>query len=376
MGQHVACDLLHGELVERHIAVEGVDHPVPVFPDGAAAVRLVAVGVGIAREIQPEPRPALAEVRRSEQPIHQLLVGVRAAVRHEVVHFLHVGRQPGQVEAQTADQRFARGLRRGREFLPLQPRQDEGVDGIAYPRRPCRPRHGRPHRLHVGPVFLRLRLPQFGLVGPHRPGVDPPAQQADLGIRQRLAGKRHTRRAAEARHPLDEPAVTAAARHDRRAGRAARHRQRPGIEVQPCHGPGPRVAPVAGGPQQRLDVLPVIGRSPRHLRCGRARPNARGEGTATPEDSIPSHELPTTLHPWHPPVYRPKVRVLTYAGSRRPGGSARAAVGGVPAHQGGAHDFCQACNAGRSSSGLPGMLRVRSFASVPTGTNPVSCVAP
>ena len=63
-GQQVAGQLLDRELVERLVAVDGVDDPV------AVKVRVrpqriveVAGAVGIAREVEPVPAPAFAEVR-------------------------------------------------------------------------------------------------------------------------------------------------------------------------------------------------------------------------------------------------------------------------------------------------------------------------
>ena len=45
--QEVAGELFDGELVERQVAVEGVDHPVPEPPgDGPRLIGEVAVGVG------------------------------------------------------------------------------------------------------------------------------------------------------------------------------------------------------------------------------------------------------------------------------------------------------------------------------------------
>src|SRR5438477_1961849 len=46
--EHVARDLLDRELAERHVRVEGGDHPVAPLPGGAAAVLLVAVRVRVA----------------------------------------------------------------------------------------------------------------------------------------------------------------------------------------------------------------------------------------------------------------------------------------------------------------------------------------
>ena len=58
LGQQVAGELLDGELVERHVAVEGVDHPVAPAPHDALAVALVAVGVGVAGRVEPARRPS------------------------------------------------------------------------------------------------------------------------------------------------------------------------------------------------------------------------------------------------------------------------------------------------------------------------------
>ena len=81
--QHVAGDLLDRELVERQVAVERVDHPVAILPDAAPVVFLVSVRVGVAREIQPRPRPPFAVVRRGQQPIDDPVVRVRLWCRRE-----------------------------------------------------------------------------------------------------------------------------------------------------------------------------------------------------------------------------------------------------------------------------------------------------
>jgi hypothetical protein len=132
--QQVARDLLNCELVERHIAVERLDDPVAVAPDGAAQVFLVAVGVGVAGEIQPHQRLPLAVVGRVEQFVHQSLVGVGARVFQEGVHLFGRGRQSRQVQIQPSHQRLFRGFGRRRQPLLLQAVQDEGVDGVAHPR--------------------------------------------------------------------------------------------------------------------------------------------------------------------------------------------------------------------------------------------------
>ena len=64
VGQQVAGELLDDELVVGQVAVEGVDDPVAVEPDEARLVLLEAVGVGVARGVEPVAAPALAVVRR------------------------------------------------------------------------------------------------------------------------------------------------------------------------------------------------------------------------------------------------------------------------------------------------------------------------
>ena len=60
--QQVAGQLLDREAIERQIAVERIDDPVAPLPHRPRAVEVVAVGVGIAREIEPRTRPVLAVV--------------------------------------------------------------------------------------------------------------------------------------------------------------------------------------------------------------------------------------------------------------------------------------------------------------------------
>ena len=115
------------ELVERQVAVEGGDHPVAPGPHGAGEVVLVAVGVGVAGAVEPVHRHALAVVRRREQPIDELLVGVGRRVGEEGVDLGERRRQAGQVEGHPADQRGAVGL--GRRAAVLRLRAGPGRSG-------------------------------------------------------------------------------------------------------------------------------------------------------------------------------------------------------------------------------------------------------
>ena len=80
IGQHVPGNLLDGETVKRHVVVQRVDHPVAVRPHRPRPVLFVTVRVRIACQVEPFASPAFPIVRRFEQAIDQLLVGVRRLV--------------------------------------------------------------------------------------------------------------------------------------------------------------------------------------------------------------------------------------------------------------------------------------------------------
>ena len=208
-GQQVAGDLLDDELVVGQVAVERVDDPVAIEPDAARLVLLEAVGVGVAGGVEPVPAPALAVVRRGEQPLDQLLVGVRRCRRRGT-------RRPPRASAAG---RSGRGYSR-RSSVTLSASGD-GVSPSFSSRartkrvdrrlRPGGVRHRRQRRADrrlEGPVILapledgggnllglgRVRRLGAG-VGVHerhaggilRAGVDPRTQQADL-LRASTAG--------------------------------------------------------------------------------------------------------------------------------------------------------------------------------------------
>ena len=118
--QQVAGELLDRELVERHVGVQGADDPVAIGPEVAQVVALEAVRVGVAGQVEPRPGPALAELRRGEQPIDDRFVGVRARVGDERIDFRRRRRQADQIEGHAADERRAIGFRRGRQPFAFQ----------------------------------------------------------------------------------------------------------------------------------------------------------------------------------------------------------------------------------------------------------------
>ena len=201
VGQHVARQLLDRKLVERQIAIQRRDHPVAIGPDDARFVFLVAIGVGIAGEVQPATCPAFSIVRRGQQPIDESLVSVRRRVVHEGVDLGNRRRQANEVQRQSADQRLATRFGARDESLGFQSGQNEAINRIPDPlfalhdrQRAILRRDQRPMRLVVGPcgdpsfqnqlVTLAERQLRFGRrhhlarIG----GLNPRDQFARLGM--------------------------------------------------------------------------------------------------------------------------------------------------------------------------------------------------
>ena len=130
VGQHVAGELLDGELVEGQVTVQRGDDPIAVAPDAARRIDAVAVRVRVTRHVQPPTAPPLAVVRRRQQPLDEFLISIRRLVVHKRIHLGGRRRQAEQVQREPANQRDAVGLGRGRELLEHETRADEGVDGM------------------------------------------------------------------------------------------------------------------------------------------------------------------------------------------------------------------------------------------------------
>ena len=132
--EHVAGDLLADESAVRHILIQGSDHIIAIGPGMIPAlVLVVAVGIAVVDDVEPVPAPSLAVSGRGEQPIDQLLVGIRGVVAEEPVDLLGRRRQAVQVEGEAADQGPAIGLGAVMQPLGLQPAEDERVDRRADP---------------------------------------------------------------------------------------------------------------------------------------------------------------------------------------------------------------------------------------------------
>ena len=107
----VAGELFDGELIKRHVGVEGSHHPIPPDPLPGVAVLLKAVGVGIAGGVEPGQHHPFAVVRARQQPVDELLVGGRIVVRHEGIDVGRCWRQAGEIEREATDQGGPVGFR-------------------------------------------------------------------------------------------------------------------------------------------------------------------------------------------------------------------------------------------------------------------------
>ena len=229
--EQIAGQLLEGEPIERHVGVDGLDHPIAITPGFAAwIVFFVAVGIGIAGHVEPMTPPPLAEMRRFEQPIDQLFIRLRRRIAHKRIDQLGLGGQAEQVIRQPLDERPAVGLARRRDATRFEPGQHKTIDRAAHPRRVL---HGRRHRPRDG-----LKGPMIGsdcaALGPTGSLIDPRRDRAHLrrrqgwGLRSR---RRHPLRIVGRRDPPHDFAGLALTADQQRAGVAAR--QRPLAHVKP-----------------------------------------------------------------------------------------------------------------------------------------------
>ena len=200
--KQIAGELFQGEAIERQVAIERPDHPVAIGPDRAAVVLLVALAVGVAREVEPPSRPSLAEARRREQPIDRGFIGGVRRIGEERFDLVRSRRQPDQIERHPPQLR-----RRGRpgvrfESRQMQPRRDLEIDRLLKRTR----------------SRLRLRRRERPVLAPRRAGVDPPSKEIDLlrgeSPRMRLR-RRHSKLGVLLEDPREDLAHLGVAGNDR-----------------------------------------------------------------------------------------------------------------------------------------------------------------
>ena len=192
-------------------------------------------------------RPAFAKVRRRQETVHELLVGVRRSVTDEQADFLRLGRQAEEVERETANERRAVGFGRGGELFLRETGADERINRM--PRR----RHRWPlHRL-IRPV-VRLLHRELAVVRPDCARIYPRAHFTDLGGSKRLLLGRHDVDLAQTRERVDQLALGALAGDEDLAVVAAFEGRDLDVEAQAALLLFRTVAGMALGSEERLDV--------------------------------------------------------------------------------------------------------------------------
>ena len=134
LGDLVCGDLQTQELVVGSIVVEGVHHPVAIGVGVRVAsffLEDVPFGVGVAGDIQPVSCPALAESRRSQQAVDELLGRLRIFVGHVRCDLLGGRVESPERERETTDDDLAGRLGIEVEAGGFQFREDETVQRLA-----------------------------------------------------------------------------------------------------------------------------------------------------------------------------------------------------------------------------------------------------
>ena len=256
-GQQIASQLLAGEPVEGHILLQRSDHILPVGVAGMLLVAVVAHGVGIPHQVEPERRQPLAPRRVGERPINlplprHLAVRGRECRRAggELLHQPGVGGQASHINRQSTRQRPGVGLGGRGQPRPAPPLAHKVIDRAGGPLGVVRQRGDRgPSQFAKEPVRF---IP--------RPLGDPPPQQVPIGGWQGVPLGRggHPHVVVGAGDALPEGASVGVARHNRRPAATPLRRLFQSIEPQVGF-PMPRIGPVAGEAATRQQGLNLPG---------------------------------------------------------------------------------------------------------------------
>ena len=102
--EFVTGKLLHYKLIIRLVVVEGSDDIIAIAPHKRfRVIPFIAVGFGIANDIQPMPTPLFAVMFRSQQPINQITISIRRLVFNKCLHVNGRRRQPREVVVGSAN---------------------------------------------------------------------------------------------------------------------------------------------------------------------------------------------------------------------------------------------------------------------------------
>ena len=195
--EEVPGELLDQELVIGHVAIDRVHDPIAPFPLLSGHVLLIAVGIRIARGVEPGPRPFFPITFALEEAFDGRLVPLLLEPRQ-------VGRRGGeadQVEVEPTQQRAGRGGRREAELLRFEVCHHEGVDRISLA-------DLRELRLSRG-LERPVRLVRSSFLNPSRQGFDLPGRE-----RLVMLGRGHAVGRICGGDPGDQLALVRLARHD------------------------------------------------------------------------------------------------------------------------------------------------------------------
>ncbi len=191
----IAGQLRFDESVPGHVTVERLNHPIAIRV-GRLVLLLVHVFLsdaivvfGVARDVQPMPRPHFTEVRRGDQAVDHLLVSVRRFVRFERLHFFIGGHQSGKRVSDAPQQSPAVGAGDGFQPILFQLREHELIDVVRGPSGVFGLRRLRLRQRLKGPEMFLFRTYHVGaglrgnlLHRPHRAVLHPSRQIGDLRL--------------------------------------------------------------------------------------------------------------------------------------------------------------------------------------------------
>src|SRR5207302_96320 len=104
--QLVPCQLLLDEAVEGQVLVQSLDYIITILiGKWPQIVGFEAVGLRVTHEIEPVLRPALAVLWRGKQPIDRAAIRLGRLVRKKSLLLRDCGRQAGQIEAGSSQER-------------------------------------------------------------------------------------------------------------------------------------------------------------------------------------------------------------------------------------------------------------------------------
>ena len=124
--------MFDGELIEGHIGIDCGDHPIAVGPHDARSVDGKSIGIRIASLIEPEPPPAFAELRASEQIFDQAIYRVQRTILADGLDLLGAWEGTDEIQVETPHERGGRGARGTAQALLVQFSLHPSIDRVGF----------------------------------------------------------------------------------------------------------------------------------------------------------------------------------------------------------------------------------------------------